>query len=540
MKKVVSILLILGLVLSLVACTAPATSTDPADSGEDTADQGDTTQEEVLEPITFTMGYTDSGTNADNNVMQVVLDYAEKNADKNVTLEWINLGPYTQRDEKLNIQFSANSQPNAIFGSALSETNVSKYSASGHLVKINDMITAENTPNIQYLFETVPSTKAVSTLPDGGIYSLPRYSPYVGDYLESPMYINQDWLDALDLEVPTTMDELFDVLLAFKTEDPNGNGEADEIPYLVNAMSSSQHFEVLLGAWGISTKDSTWDSFMTVKDGVVHFVPTMPEFKEALTYMNQMYEAGLFNENAFTITEEEFEAQRVSKNYGVLPGRRDEIDDSFTLMMPPTVEGYDTNWFYHPGAMGIKNQFVVTSTCEDPSRLLNYADGWWEPEQSLLNAYGPEGTIIVKGDDGVYNILEEAPADLGMSKTEWLSDNAVHPAAIAFAVYPENVGTLFNVDPISAYGNEVFYEYEDVITKEIWPRPFVEEEKMTRVSELRTDIFTTVSQMKAKWITGTSDIDAEWDTFQEDLERMGVEEFTQIYQEAYDSFVAGF
>ena len=39
------------------------------------------------------------------------------------------------------------------------------------------------------------------------------------------MYINQTWLDNLGLEVPTNMDELEEVLIAFKEGDPNGNGD---------------------------------------------------------------------------------------------------------------------------------------------------------------------------------------------------------------------------------------------------------------------------------------------------------------------------
>ena len=42
--------------------------------------------------------------------------------------------------------------------------------------------------------------------------------------------IYQPWLDALNLEMPETTEELYNVLVAFKTQDPNGNGEADEIP----------------------------------------------------------------------------------------------------------------------------------------------------------------------------------------------------------------------------------------------------------------------------------------------------------------------
>lgn len=42
--------------------------------------------------------------------------------------------------------------------------------------------------------------------------------------------INKVWLDKLGLEVPTTLAELKEVLIAFRDGDPNGNGIQDEIP----------------------------------------------------------------------------------------------------------------------------------------------------------------------------------------------------------------------------------------------------------------------------------------------------------------------
>ena len=52
------------------------------------------------------------------------------------------------------------------------------------------------------------------------------------DDLQSLIYINNNWLTKLGLPIPKTVDELQTTLKAFKTQDPNGNGQADEIPAL--------------------------------------------------------------------------------------------------------------------------------------------------------------------------------------------------------------------------------------------------------------------------------------------------------------------
>lgn len=51
---------------------------------------------------------------------------------------------------------------------------------------------------------------------------MPRISPYVNMY----------WLEKLGMEMPTNMDEFYEMLVRFKNEDPNGNGKPDEIPMI--------------------------------------------------------------------------------------------------------------------------------------------------------------------------------------------------------------------------------------------------------------------------------------------------------------------
>ena len=74
------------------------------------------------------------------------------------------------------------------------------------------------------------AVEACTTMPDGHRYTMPTsgIAPWIG--LNRIGAINTDWLEAVDMEVPTTLDEFKDVLVAFKTKDPNGNGQADEIP----------------------------------------------------------------------------------------------------------------------------------------------------------------------------------------------------------------------------------------------------------------------------------------------------------------------
>jgi len=65
---------------------------------------------------------------------------------------------------------------------------------------------------------------------DGHIYGMVRYPINYADIYSYRAWINQEWLNRLDLAMPTTSDELYDVLCAFRDRDPNNNGIQDEIP----------------------------------------------------------------------------------------------------------------------------------------------------------------------------------------------------------------------------------------------------------------------------------------------------------------------
>ena len=93
-------------------------------------------------------------------------------------------------------------------------------------------------PNYQHALEVYPAFRQMTTFPDGTIRSLAKIQPCRPMTRNQPI-INKVWLDKLGLAIPTTIQELKDVLIAFKTQDPNGNGIADEIPSPTTGISTS-------------------------------------------------------------------------------------------------------------------------------------------------------------------------------------------------------------------------------------------------------------------------------------------------------------
>ena len=101
-----------------------------------------------------------------------------------------------------------------------------------NFIELTDLINEETMPNLLRAFEEDPELKAVCTGRDGKIYSLPKKLPLRPEVCGDIFYINKEWLDNLNLAVPTTYEELETVLEKFITEDADNDGDpTNEIAY---------------------------------------------------------------------------------------------------------------------------------------------------------------------------------------------------------------------------------------------------------------------------------------------------------------------
>ena len=62
-------------------------------------------------------------------------------------------------------------------------------------------------------------------------------------------------------------------------------------------------------------------------------------------------------------------------------------------------------------------------------------------------------------------------------------------------------------------------------------------EEANELSTLSTDISKVVNEQKAKWCTGQGNIDKEWDAYIESLNKIGLERYMEIHNEAYSRFI---
>ena len=107
------------------------------------------------------------------------------------------------------------------------------------------------------------------------------------------MFINQDWLDAVNMKAPTNVDELYTVLKAFKTQNPNGVNGNDELP-----MFSSGIWNYVINAYVYYNQTNPFN----VTDGKVWSPVRTDEYRQALIYLNKLCKEGLLSDLSLTAT----------------------------------------------------------------------------------------------------------------------------------------------------------------------------------------------------------------------------------------------
>lgn len=205
--------------------------------------------------------------------------------------------------EKRNLAFASDDLPDIILRAKISPQEEMKYAANGQLVALDEYL--DYAPNLSALIEQDDAIRKGITMPDGHIYSCPQLNKTEGNLIHH-YWINKTWLDNLGLEAPTTVDELYDVLVAFRDNDPNGNGQKDEIPYCVVGKDYPHRmFYDLLGSWGFGINgvmDSDYAfSWLDIDDaGKVRFIGREDKFKNMVEFYNKLWTEGLVDKESYS------------------------------------------------------------------------------------------------------------------------------------------------------------------------------------------------------------------------------------------------
>lgn len=535
LKSAMLLLLVFAMAFGVMACGG---------SGSGDADEALTNVTFPLEqPVTIKMMLTGNESIDFRDQVKNNAVYKRLVEETNVHLEFQFLGDNAA--EKLGLLMQSNDYGDVLYGSTiLTSGDASKYIAARKFKDLTSFVNADVMPELAKDMAEDPEIRNMITAADGKIYTLPKITGLEGHYLESPIWINKAWLDKLGKKIPTTTDELYNVLKAFKTGDPNGNGIADEIPYIATTSHSYMHTEALLGMYGIATKDGTNDAFVQVVDGKVIFAPAQQGYKDGINFLGKLYKEDLLWKECFTANTNTLNAKLISPTPVVgmfttnVPVENDYVDD-YVCIAPPKAEGYDACWYMHPAIHGSKNQFYVMNTCKYTEVLLKWCDRFYDLEIAITAEYGLPGEgRLNKTEDGKYAFVEldtMTAAKLDEEKPTLLSLIGSSTRSITASDYADKIDWGYN----EKTKQHVYSVYKDYITTEPWPRPYYAAEDSYDAAVYTTDMFTQVQKNRAKWVTSGGVSDAEFQAHLDTLNKMGMDKFLSILQKAYDAYKSG-
>ncbi|WP_284645184.1 extracellular solute-binding protein [Paenibacillus silviterrae] len=468
----------------------------------------------------------------DYNEMKFFKDMEQKS---NVKIEW-SYGTASDTVEKMNLLFASNDLPDAFFGPYLMGTNdIVRYGSEGQIIPLEGMID-KYAPNIKALFEKRPEYKKYVTAPDGHIYTIPMISETLENTTPDTMFINKKWLDKLNLKMPTTTDELYEVLKAFRDLDPNGNGKKDEIPFSVLDMKNPIQGPLsLAGAFGKSFPSGN-ASFFHVENGKLTFAPLLPENKDFLIYMNKLYKEKLLDPELFTQNAQVYQAKQKSNPsiVGVhFVWSNSAIFGSATtdyVAVPPLKgPGGKAGW-NRQGPNNTPHGFSITKENKHPEATLQWFDLIYDPKTSMEATWGPFG-INLKEENGMFEILKaEGMSDLDFRYSE--SPGAQAPGAVlkeTFDKMKQNEGGKEKADYIKMY--------QPFQPKEIFPRDvMLNKEDAEKAKQFAVDVTQAkgyLDQALAK-IISSDNPEGEWKAMAEQLKKYGIDQYTQMMQSYYD------
>lgn len=441
----------------------------------------------------------------------------------------------------------------------LSTESILQYGSSGVFLSLNEYLgDSEKMPNYNKIpEEDKVIMEAAQTMADGNMYSLSKYEPMTWNATPYRNFINRAWLDKLGLEVPKTTDELKEVLIAFRDQDPNGNGVADEIG--IYGMQS--------GGYGQNVTASLMNAFtfwngsvnggLTLNDdGTQVIAPfTTEEWKQGLLYMNDLYKEGLLSPSIFIDDETQFKATLNGEtnvvgfvSIGSL-GNYTEAATNKNFLEMELIEPLagPQGIRYTPYAENCPQQeMMIFADTDNVDLAIRFADEFFDPYTSIVSRNGEEGvdwTVDEKDLEGRTNAyVEEGLYDkvtMAILQDVWAVNNTqtwhcVNPRYSSLDTNNTVSESLnYNKDDPTQLVAKSLKLYFDKHPEHILTPLHYTVEEVEEIQDAIVNIPEYVSQMMAEFITGARDIESEWDAYLAELNGMGLEQWLACAQAAY-------
>lgn len=390
------LLLVLAAMLLIAACSSNTDGNqanptpDGPNSGGANATNGEAAAEEPAEPtekprITSTVYDRGSvpaseGTLEDNRWTRWIQENGP------VDVQFVSI-PRWESQQSLNVMFASQDAPDLILEY---DTAYRNQLYSQQLLQPLDELIAAHSPNYQAMLEAYPALGTAGVKDDGQIYEIARMNGLTTNHI---MWIRKDWLDALELKVPETVEELFEVAVAFTEQDPDRNGQDDTFGIALSYISGMT-VDFMFG--NVFTRFDKQPWYPDENDELVH---DWDRKQAAVAFKKRLFDAGVVDRDFLTDNngdkaKQDFVSGKLGiwgsgMDFGAYEALLENFPDAnpIPIALPESEFGRFSPVLANP----VQSVAVINVLAEDPKAVMKHIDFMLEPDTKKMFRFGEEG-----------------------------------------------------------------------------------------------------------------------------------------------------
>ncbi len=549
-KKMTAGILAAVLAMSmLVGCGGDDKQSASNDGNTSTADNGSQSGDGAISELTLPLSEDKQELNVwlvySGTIMSDLNEIAGVKKMEELTNVHINWTPVNQDElqDKYGTLVASGNYPDIIYAGSIEypggfETGV----ADGVIYDDMDTLIRNYMPNYMALIESSDEARREATADNGkmvickNIVGTDDAAQSEGTYMG--LAYRADILEDLGLDVPTTIDEWHDAL---KTAKDAGI----ETPFVLDQNGGS--FIAL--SWGVST---TSMNYLQLDGDKVVMSQALDGYGDYLETMRQWYSEGLINPNFSTF------------NYYLDTPTSVEAGD--TLLYSMILSSFTGNNYYNYHMCTVEDEYLqpivapllksgdtpiqaasriiakdpiyITTSCKNPELAAKWLDFQYSEQGQLLNWYGIEGDTYTLDADGKPQFTDKV-LNGEKAASEILQEYALNWGNCWLGKHDTEAGEKVSV--AASGGHDQALEAVD-----IWSEPetnvylptsitLTDAESM-EVTNTLTALKTMIDEYTINYIVG-QDVESFAD-FQAELEANGLQTVLDVYQAAYDRYLA--
>lgn len=493
-------------------------------------------------PVTFSMLFSDNTAYPIKDNWTFFKTLQEKT---NVKLD-IKVIPMSDYSNKRSVLISSGQAPEIIPKTYAGTED--QFVPSGQIIPISDYV--NQMPNFSKSVKEWKLQDDLKTIiqSDGKYYILPGlHQSFIQDY---SMAMRTDILKKNNIKVPTTWGEFEDALKQLKKLYPNITPFSDRWQLGATLQGAGPAF--CKTQTGLKGTDADWSGaplYYNRDKNSFEFYPTLPGYKDELTYFNRLVKEGLLDKESATQTSDQAKSKFATGKSFAISTNSQELNVLRGMMDASLGKGkYEAtklNVFSGPAGANIvgnrlENGIMITKKAQEDknfSTLLRFVDWlWYSYKGEEYCKWGIEGQTFTKSGD-----------NYKLNNNYTLPNYGLNPDAKGAKDIRKDMGFGSGVFVLSYGGPDpLAYSYmtkEDIdfakncdATHTLLPSaPKIAYDQDTQESQslLESSLKDYMNQMSYKFILGQADIDKDWDSYVKAFQNKGADKYLKTANDTF-------